>query len=171
MTTEDDYADLDLVGYLYNACYGGFGFSKTFIERLNERRAQAGLEPVEEHYAPYASNVKGRTDPIAVQLFEEMGSKASSDSYSRIHIRKFPREFLKYVETSEYDGKESVYLDRSQIHTDLLKGFVKEFRADGSTPACELERRYAMTEAKLSRYEQYLTSVSMKGDMSGEDSD
>ena len=171
MTTEADYADLDLVGYLYNACYGGFGFSKTFIERLNERRTQAGLEPVTNHYAPYASNMKGRTDPIAVQLFEEMGSKASSDSYSRIHIRKFPREFLKYVDTNEYDGKESVYLDRTQIYTGLLKEFVEEFRADRSTPASELERRYAMTEGILARYDQYLTNVHYKRGAQADDSD
>ncbi len=171
MATEGDYADLDLVGYLYNACYGGFGFSKTFIERLNERRAQAGLEPVADHYAPYASNVKGRTDPMVVQLFEEMGSKASSDSYGRIHIRKFPRRFLDYMDTSEYDGKETVYLDHSRIYQRLLKEFVDDFRADPTLSAAELERRYAMTEATLARYEQYLANVYYKPSATGDDSD
>jgi hypothetical protein len=162
MTTEADYADLDLVGYLYNACYGGFGFSKAFLERLNERRVQAGLEPVDRHYAFCVSNRKDRTDPIAVQLFEEVGSKASSDNYGRIHIRKFPRRFLGYVETNEYDGKESVWLGNNKIYKDLLKEFVENFRADPTLTAAELERRYAETDAALGRYGEYLTNVYYK---------
>lgn len=171
MATEADYADLDLVGYLYNACYGGFGFSKAFVERLNERRVQVGLEPVKEHYAPYTSNVKARTDPMAVQLFEEMGSKAASGSYSRIHIRKIPRRFLDYVETNEYDGEESVWLDTNQIYKRLLNDFVEEFRADPTLTAAELERRYALTEATLARYNQYLANVQFKPKEPEDDSD
>jgi hypothetical protein len=171
MTTDVDYADLDLVGYLYNACYGGFGFSEAFLERLNERRVQAGLEPVDRHYAFCVSNKKDRADPIVVQLFEEMGSKASSGDYGRIHIRKIPRRFLDYVETNEYDGKESVWLDNNKIYAGLLKDFAEEFRADPTLTAAELEQRYAMTEATLARYNQYLTNVQFKPKADEDDSD
>ena len=79
---------------VYNVCFGGFGISQAAWERYVELggKAESGWD-IE------------RTDPILVQVVEEMG-KSASGSFADLHIADLPAG-TKY-RIDEYDGSESV---------------------------------------------------------------
>lgn len=83
---------------VYNACYGGFGLSTGARERYIEL---AGLD---ENQAFYDFNLD-RTDPILVQVIEELGQRANG-RYAELYICELP-EGTRY-RIDEYDGLESV---------------------------------------------------------------
>ena len=145
----DAFSDLNLVGYLYNSCYGGFGFSEEFQTKLNERRVAAGKEPIEYFR-------EERTDPMYIELFNELGSKRSSDWAARLTMRYFPEAFLKYVLVNEYDGRESPSIVYSEIYEDLMKGFFSEREKNPELTLEELEQRYKTMNAMIARYKEYL---------------
>ncbi len=142
------YSDLNLVGYLYNTCHGGFEFSEEFKKRMNDKRVAAGLQPLK-----YFRDE--RTDPEYIALFKELGARASSGYCARLAIRYFPEEFLQFVVIDEYDGRESVAICQAEVYEALLKGFMEE-RARGDALTLEdLDARYIATKGKLERYAEY----------------
>jgi len=79
---------------VYNRCYGGFGLSKAAWERYVELGGKA-----ESEYDV------SRTDPILVQVVEELGMDADGE-YAELAIADVPAG-TKY-RIDEYDGFESV---------------------------------------------------------------
>ena len=79
---------------VYNACWGGFGLSKAAWERYVELGGKA-----ESEYDV------SRTDPILVQVVEELGTDADGE-YAELSIADVPAG-TKY-RIDEYDGFESV---------------------------------------------------------------
>ena len=79
---------------VYNVCFGGFGISQAAWERYVELggKAESGWD-IE------------RTDPILVQVVEEMG-KSASGSFADLRIADLPAG-TKY-RIDEYDGLESI---------------------------------------------------------------
>ena len=146
------YADLDLVGYLYNDCYGGFGFSDEFIKRINKRRAAEGLGAIKGYEMSYK---KWRADPMFVSLVEEMTPKKAAGDFARICIHWVPREFVDYMVVEEYDGKETVVLPSLEMYGYLLRDFLVEWKADPTLGVAELERRYESMKVKLERYQEF----------------
>lgn len=154
-----EYADLELVGYLFNTCYGGFSFSDEFQGAYNERRKQAGLEPIELSY--YGTNEE-RSDPMIVQLYQEFGSKKASGHCSRLSLYWVPKDLLDYVDKHEYDGTESVGVDSSQIYTKLLKDFMEKYENDKTITLEELYKQYTNIKAKIARHREFLQNVYYK---------
>lgn len=148
----EEYKDLNLVGYLYNKCYGGFTFSDAFLKRLNKCRREEGLEPIPAYR-------KERTDPMVITLFQEMGREASSGPCSNLKIFWVPDEFLRFVYCDEYDGKESVSVVKSEVYADLLENFLKERETKPELTLDDLEARYHTVKAKLARYDEFLKKV------------
>jgi hypothetical protein len=149
------FADLNLIGYLYNTCYGGFGFSEKFIERLNEIRKEAGLEPVTPTY-------EGRTDDMVIALFQEMGPSEASGPFASLKLAWVPDVFLEHVYVNEYDGKESISIVDSEVYTKILKTFLEERRRNPSLTLDDLEARYENAKTKLARYSEYHDSLIWK---------
>ena len=81
---------------VYNACFGGFGLSLTAWERYRELGGTAEDRWDLDHQ---------RTDPILVQVVEELGNRANT-RFSDLCIRDVPTG-TKY-RIDEYDGMESV---------------------------------------------------------------
>ena len=83
---------------LYNTCYGGFGFSKEFIEEFNNRHTERihRLEAWHEE----------RIDPDVITLFEEKGSEWSSGIHSKLKLMEIPDDVEFHIQ--EYDGTEEV---------------------------------------------------------------
>ena len=79
---------------VFNACFGGFGVSQAAWERYVELggKAESGWD-IE------------RTDPILVQVVEELGERANG-MCARLYIADVPAG-TKY-RIDEYDGSESV---------------------------------------------------------------
>jgi hypothetical protein len=86
---------------VYNTCYGGFGLSKEAIKRYWEIRD----EPKPEHWAVWDERELNRSDPILVQVVEELG-EAAGNGFARLAIREL-EPGTKY-RIDEYDGMESV---------------------------------------------------------------
>jgi hypothetical protein len=101
---------------VYNACYGGFGLSPVALKRY---AALAGLSYGEEmcegtmifasmhdkdgeYVSPRALS---RTDPILIQVVEELGDKAN-DSCAKLCMIALPAGTKYRIE--EYDGFETV---------------------------------------------------------------
>jgi hypothetical protein len=151
---EAQYADLNLVGYLYNTCHGGFEFSEEFKKRMNDKRVAAGLQPLKYFR-------EERVDPEYIALFKELGARASSGYCARLAIAYFPEEFLEFVVIDEYDGRESVAICQAEVYEALLKRFMEErahgkLEQEGEQVTLEdLDARYIATKAKLERYAEY----------------
>lgn len=149
------YADLELVGYLFNDCYGGFSFSENFVERINAIREKAGLKPVTKYY-------DDRTDPEVISLFQEMGSKEASGRHAQLVLDWVPKEFLPYTSISEYDGQENVCIPPEEIYADVLKQFLSEWEKDSTLGVEELNRRYKRIKDKYARYQEFMRNLYYK---------
>lgn len=106
---------------LYNTCYGGFGFSKQFVEEFNKRHPDRPKKLEEWH--------EERIDPDIIALYEEKGSVWSSGYCAKLNIDEIPEDVEFHIR--EYDGMESVAwsLPKDEIIQDLmdiLKGRKKE---------------------------------------------
>jgi hypothetical protein len=161
----EDYSDLNLVGYLYNTCYGGFSFSSKFVAEVNARRVQAGLEPIRSYY-------EERCDPMFIEVFQKLGWRASSGSAAALKMKLVPDEFLGNIYVSEYDGREDISVVESEVYSDILKKFLAERKTNPSLTLDDLEARYEATKAKLARYREFLDKVKLnRNGVVGEDSD
>lgn len=95
---------------LYNAKYGGFGFSDAFIDEFKKRHPEKSLNKWSVE----------RNDPDTIALFEEMGSDKSSGYCADLRIEEIPDDVE--LEIDEYDGLETVWwsLPKDQMIQDLL---------------------------------------------------
>ena len=83
---------------VYNACFGGFSLSME-ARKIYSIRSGISIEEIEDDNIP-------RTDPILVDIVEELGSQKASGRYARLCIRDLPLG-TKY-RIDEYDGRERV---------------------------------------------------------------
>lgn len=118
---------------VYNACYGGFGLSKEAVLRYAELKgitlyeykdpkynmSDMGfhmwikvpqeeydkLSQKEQHDVWFHERDLNRTDPILVQVVEELGAKANGRC-AKLTIEDLPKGTLYRI--TEYDGFESV---------------------------------------------------------------
>ena len=106
---------------LYNTCYGGFNFSKQFVEEFNKRHPDRPKKLEEWH--------DERIDPDVIALYEEKGSDWSSGACSKLDMDEIPDDVEFRIR--EYDGMESVSwsIPKDEIIKDLmdiLKGRKKD---------------------------------------------
>ncbi len=92
----------ETVGVLYNTCYGGFNLSRQAVELINKKYQEIGKPPINRY--DYVT----RTDPIILQVYEQLGSDNFSGRSSKIQI-----EYINFIKIDEYDGMESVIIDYS----------------------------------------------------------
>lgn len=106
---------------LYNTCYGGFNFSKQFVEEFNKRHPDR-VKKLEEWH-------EERIDRNIIALFEEKGSDWSSGVCAKLDVEEIPDDVEFHIR--EYDGMEGVAwsIPKDEIIQDLLdilKGRKKE---------------------------------------------
>ena len=100
--------DNDTMEVLYNACYGGFGFSPAALELYQT------YNPTKFKMEP------DRTDPIMIRVVKELGDRANS-TFSSIKITKIPKKFQNHFEISEYDGSECVVINHRKYQIDRVR--------------------------------------------------
>lgn len=88
---------------IINNCYGGFGISEKAARRYCELK---GIDYNKEWNINSEYELK-RTDPILIQVVEELGKEASAWG-ARLIIEEIPNG--RYYRISEYDGWEDVIL-------------------------------------------------------------
>ena len=162
MGSPDDFSDLELVGFIYNEKYGGFCYSEKFIECLNKKRVEKGLEKLLD--TPYELSFKRsfRFDPLSIEVFNELGSEESSGSASTLNIKWFPKVFIEFVRIDEYDGEETLFIDTHKIYSQMLENFFEGGKGgrDGIENANlnsiqDLKSKYFETKLLLSKYFDY----------------
>ena len=79
-----------------NRCYGGFGLSEAAIRLLDER--------LPNHKSQWSIE---RTDPVLVQIVEELGSKAAGGRFSELEVVEIP-DGVQW-EMDDYDGIETIH--------------------------------------------------------------
>ena len=84
-----------------NRCYGGFGLSSKALTRYCELSNIVNPEDF------YVWDIE-RTDPILIQIVEEMGEDAD-DAYSKLKIIEIADDVKWHIE--EYDGIEHIAED------------------------------------------------------------
>ena len=77
---------------VYNACYGGFGLSEKAFARYKELGGTCDHDIT-------------RTDPILVQVVEELGEEVNN-AFSKLRIIALPAGSMYHID--EYDGFETV---------------------------------------------------------------
>lgn len=82
-----------------NRCFGGFGLSPEAILKYTELK---GIE-----YGDFEKISVDRSDPILVQIVEEMGTKKSQSQLSKLKIVEIPDDVQWLIE--DYDGFESIH--------------------------------------------------------------
>ena len=105
---------MEVIGVLYNDCYGGFGLTKHFIEEYTKR---TGL-------VTSSFSIK-RTDRVAVEIFNEKGSSWCSRPCSKIEIEYVPAWLEDYIEVNEYDGAETIFIDKHLAIYDKTKEYIE----------------------------------------------
>jgi len=94
----------ETVKVLYNVSYGGFALSDETIKLYNERSTELKIVSRYEEVS--------RTDPILVQIYEEIGyKKFGLGRGASIDIKEIPKKYENYYKINEYDGKEEVSID------------------------------------------------------------
>jgi len=102
---------------LYNDCYGGFGFSEEFKAAYKERTGRDATTFNQLFRAV-------RADPIAVELFERLGSARASGENASLSVREIPALFERYWTIEEYDGNEWVHVNVNEAYADLLHQYM-----------------------------------------------
>jgi len=100
-------SDEETVGVLYNTCYGGFNMSRKAVELINKKYQEIGKQPINSY--DYVS----RTDPVILEIYEQLGSDNFSGINSKIHIEYIKKRYINFIKIDEYDGMESVIIDYS----------------------------------------------------------
>jgi len=124
----------DQIEVLYNGCYGGWEISNEAYELYNLKMLEK--DPTYQPYVKkgdyyYQETYKEieRNDPILLQIFHEIGIKMNV-KYSKICVETFPKKYEKYYWISEYDGLESVVINKVAYEYDTLKSTLKEILVD-----------------------------------------
>lgn len=89
---------------LYNDCFGGFNVSREAKALIKEKY----FENVTDHSHEFRSN------PVVVDVFNKLGSKKFSGSYSNIEAKEIPVIYDYRIE--EYDGLEKILLVPKEEH-------------------------------------------------------
>ena len=87
-----------------NGCYGGFGISTAAVCRYAEIK---GISPSDVD--DYDIN---RTDPVLVQVVEELGEAANNDSSKLYIVEIYPGTLYRI---NDYDGIEDIETENSIV--------------------------------------------------------
>jgi hypothetical protein len=110
----------DFIEVLYNSRRGVYEESDKAIEIYNFRKKQ--IDPLFNSDECYI----GRSDPILVQIYREMGDDFNKGKYSKIKIKRIPKKYENYYCIREYDGLEYVNIDDDRYNEDCKKNRIKE---------------------------------------------
>ena len=107
---------------LYNACYGGFQLSQEFVSTVAPQMQETHGSEWESYFESWNLDMDYRTDERFIRTFEELGSERSSCGRgSKISVKEFPIEYWGCIGIDEYDGSETIRIDKSLYASKLLK--------------------------------------------------
>ena len=120
---KDDNNKEEMIKVLYNCCYGGWSMSDKAKKLYRLRRE----EPDYINHDGY-----GRSDPVLVQIFEELG-KEFNGRHCEADIELIPKKYEHHYHISEYDGLESVDINIMGYKFHVLKENTKSILKSNMT--------------------------------------
>jgi len=128
---------MEMEEVVYNDCYGGFKLSEDAEKEIIRRKFEPILEKCKLPYllkkkimvylydmAQYYLDVYyNRSDPHLISIVKEMGEKVNANNATKLKIKTVPKG---YWSIHEYDGLESVIVERDKIKYDKLKRMINE---------------------------------------------
>lgn len=114
MTTEEN-----MIGILYNNCYGGYMPSMKAEELYNQRICKTNDNGTDDDVVPFYQ--LDRHDPLIVQIFHELGKEFNDEQQgTNIKLVEIPEKYKNYYEIEEYDGVENVVVDYHRYIVDKI---------------------------------------------------
>ena len=102
---------------MVNRCYGGFGLSQAAMDEYRRR-------------CPSSSTVcdcdLSRHDAVMIQIVKDLGSAAASAQHASVQLLRVPSEYVHHYTIEEYDGMESVALDRAGYVLDAARALLRD---------------------------------------------
>lgn len=114
----------DLISILYNNCYGGWSPSNKTTELYNLRMKE--IDPTFTPINHYEIRYISRHDPVLVQLYHELGKDFDSDKISSTKIWTIKKKYEKYYHITEYDGNESVCIDKTLYKLCFIQNTIRD---------------------------------------------
>lgn len=104
----DELNSDETAGVLYNASYGGFGFSQAVCDKFDAANIRHwGMSEVE------------RTNQAAVCIV--MATPDRDCEFSSLRVEQVPKPMLNFIDIHEYDGSERVRYDWQKLYTSTLQ--------------------------------------------------
>lgn len=138
-------SEVETVEVLYNPPYGGFIFPDKFLKEWESRYGS----PLDTHsrgdtgsygYADWCP-ISVRVDPRVVSLYKELYPAGP------FAIALIPKELAPFIEIHEYDGSESVGIDKGRA----LKSIIDNYLSDPDATKDQLRERIARFNELLGR--------------------
>lgn len=104
---------------LYNTCYGGFGLTDYFIDEFNKQYPNKKIKDSDFY------NVQSRADEDLFNLVCALGKNNCQDDYCNLSAKPFMNELIDYVQITEYDGQERIYINREKFDAKFLKDMME----------------------------------------------
>lgn len=89
---------------LISRCFGGFGFSRKFMELFKEEYGKSLKELCIDEDGDLGYPISIRSDEKVLELFKKVGTKFASGAYSELEIVEV--ESLEGLYIEDYDGAE-----------------------------------------------------------------
>jgi hypothetical protein len=100
----------DTVQIMYNACYGGFGFSDLAKEEYCKLCPGAtDIDNIERH------------DPVMVQIVLDLGPERAGARFAKIELEEIPSRYVNHYSILEYDGMETVRVRYNKYKLDYAR--------------------------------------------------
>lgn len=120
--------DEETISVLYNKCYGGFGVSEKAIDLYNQRMKDLNpehkyVDTNDEYYFYYENKI--RSNPILVQIYNELGKEFNRGKYNNIKIYNIPKKYENHYTIEKYDGYEDVIIEIEKYKLDNIEQIVK----------------------------------------------
>jgi hypothetical protein len=103
---------------MVNMCFGGFGLSQAAMDEYRRRCPSS-------FFADRDCDIP-RHDAVMVQIVKDLGSEAASARHASVQLRRIPSEYVRHYTIEEYDGMESVALDRAGYVLDAARAILRD---------------------------------------------
>ncbi len=104
------------VEVMYNASYGGFGFSKE-AKQLYCREMNVPEESV--RFSRFS-----RTDPVMIRIVKDLGERANGN-FSNICLERIDVKYENHFYIEEYDGYECVKIDYKEFKLERIRAAIE----------------------------------------------
>ena len=117
---------------LYNATYGGFSFSEAALRQYCRKKGLEYNSLTWQQQGRDPDDTSIRTDPVMLEVFHSLGSRASSGQYAELKVKQIPTKYAKHFQIDEYDGYEGVVINYARYKLDKVRAVLAEDREGGS---------------------------------------